>query len=576
MDLRFSSLSATGAATGISLTNTGGAFDADAGTLNNGAHTSADVALNGGTTNFTYDGTINDDQGQLVSIANQTGGTKDFNGNVTDGNDNDGGGISLSSNTGATIRFDGGLTLDTGATNAFSATGGGTIAVTDPAGATDNIIETTTGTALNVTSTNIHSDGLTFKKVDSNGAATGILLNTTGNAGGLNVTGFDNGNGCTAANFSGCTGGTILNSSTAGMALANSVVTSNGNAVGEHGLDYDNVRGTSSISSSAVNGSGEFNARVDNDNGTLGLTVNNSTFSNNSSSVGADGLLLYGDGTATMKSLVQNSTFNGNRDDGFQILANADSNVDVTFAGNTVNAAGNPGAVSAHAAVTLTSNTTSDVKVAASNNTIKGADGSALIINPIGSTSTFDATIDSNTIGTSGVAGSGSATGQGIRAIPAQNVDAEILIKNNQIHGTGQQAMLLRHNDGSGDSDFTVHNNLIRHVGSGNEPIFVQSGSLNTDTTDVCADIGGPNSPPPLRENDFAGQASGGVTDIAFRRPSAAAGAHLKLPGFDGNPSNLATYIQNRNVGTPSVINFSGALEAGPSACQQPSAPAAP
>jgi len=34
--------------------------------------------------------------------------------------------------------------------------------------------------------------------------------------------------------------------------------------------------------------------------------------------------------------------------------------------------------------------------------------------------------------------------------------------------------------------------------------------------------------------------------------------------------ANLTSYIQNRNVGSPTVANFSGALESGPSVCQQP------
>jgi hypothetical protein len=115
-----------------------------------------------------------------------------------------------------------------------------------------------------------------------------------------------------------------------------------------------------------------------------------------------------------------------------------------------------------------------------------------------------------------------------------------------------------------------VTGNTIRNVGSGSEPIWVQPGSLTTDTTTVCADISGSTA---ALENDFAGQGSGGASDIGFRPPSAAANAHLKLPGFDGNAANLTSYIQNRNVGSPTVLNFSGPLEAGPASCQQPTLP---
>jgi hypothetical protein len=284
-----------------------------------------------------------------------------------------------------------------------------------------------------------------------------------------------------------------------------------------------------------------------------------------------------------MRALVQNSAFAANADDGFQLLANSDSSMDLQFNNNTVHAEGNPGAASAHSALNFDGNTTSDVRMSMTGGTVSSADpgigGSALIVNPIGtSAATFDATFDNVTIGTAGVPNSGSATGQGFRVIPTQDVDAEIVIKNSHINGTSQFGALLRHNDGGGNSDFTFTGNTITSVGTGNEPIFVQSGSLGTDTTDVCADIGGiggDNTNPP--GNTFAGVAVGGVTDIAFRRPSAAASAHLLLPGFSPPAStNLQPYIQGRNVGNPTALNFSGELEAGPAACQQPTLPTAP
>jgi hypothetical protein len=214
-----------------------------------------------------------------------------------------------------------------------------------------------------------------------------------------------------------------------------------------------------------------------------------------------------------------------------------------------------------------------------------GIGGSAIIINPAGNdsspaasiSSTFSGSFNNVTVGTQGVAGSGSATGIGMWVKPVRNVDSAIKITNSHINGTSQFGMQYLHNDGKGTSDFTFTGNTIRNVGSGNEPVWVQAASLNTDVIDVCADIGGTggdNTNPP--GNDYAGQASGGVTDTGFRKPSAAASSHLKLPGFDGNAANLQSYIQGRNVGSPTVTNFSGALEAGPASCQQPTAPTAP
>ncbi|HEX8679984.1 MAG TPA: putative Ig domain-containing protein, partial [Chthoniobacterales bacterium] len=104
-----------------------------------------------------------------------------------------------------------------------------------------------------------------------------------------------------------------------------------------------------------------------------------------------------------------------------------------------------------------------------------------------------------------------------------------------------------------------------------------RAGSITTDAITTCADIGaagGDNARPP--GNDFAGQATGGVQDLGLRRLSAAANSHLKLYQYDGVAGNLQPYIQGRNVGSPTVINYSGALEATASPCATPVPAATP
>lgn len=171
LKMQFTGVSSNNSSTdGIRLDNTAGTFNASGGSIQNA--TDQDVDISGDRSGsddvgFTYDGTISDSSGTVVSVANQTGGTKDFNGLIT----STGVGISLVSNSGATNRFDGGLTLSTGANPAFTATGGGTVNVTGTA----NTLATTTGTALNVATT-IGSNGLTFRSISANGAPSGIVL----------------------------------------------------------------------------------------------------------------------------------------------------------------------------------------------------------------------------------------------------------------------------------------------------------------------------------------------------------------------------------------------------------------
>jgi hypothetical protein len=178
LNVTIDSLTSSGSTTqGVNLGGAmSGSFTISAGTISNA--TGTDVALAGNTLNFTDNGAINDSTGTAVSIANMTGGTKDFNGAIT------GGGIALTTNTGATVNFDGALSLSTGASNAFSASGGGTLNVT----AAGNSITTTTGTALNLNGITVGGSNVAFNSVTTNGAATGISIDTV-SGGSINVSG---------------------------------------------------------------------------------------------------------------------------------------------------------------------------------------------------------------------------------------------------------------------------------------------------------------------------------------------------------------------------------------------------
>jgi hypothetical protein len=466
-----------------------------------------DISGNGvaDTVDFTYGGSVTDTTGTTISIANQNGGTKDFNGDVS------GAGVSLASNTGATMRFDGGLGLASGTANALSATGGGTLAVTNQNGGV-NTLASTTGTALNVQNTTIHDDDLTFRSIASNGAANGVNVNTTSNQNGRLVVA---GNGGTCSSAATCTGGGIQSSSGAGIVLSSvpggasltrmfvggggddgirattvgtsgtatglaidsSVISGNGNAVDERGLDATNLLGYSSIGTSTVTGSASDNVRVANSSGISDLKVSGSTFSSTSTTTGNDGIQLYGDGSATMRSSILNSTFTANRDDALQVTTGgaSDATMHTTFNNNTVNAGGNTGS-SNNAAVVVSPAGTSDTFFHMNGGTIKGSQSSALILNPLG-TAQFDATIENITIGAAAEAKSGSRDGIGLWAKPVQNSDAEIAIRNSTIQQYAQNGMYLRHNDGTtGVADYTVTGNTVTSPNPGLRGIYIESG----------------------------------------------------------------------------------------------------
>ena len=117
------------------------------------------VDINGGTGNVTIGATDHQDARPATSSRSpgRTGGTVDFNGNITSTRRRR---HRLNGNTGGTVRFDGGMNLSTGTTTAFNATGGSTGTTwSSPITALDQQhLTTTTGTALNVANTTIGAE----------------------------------------------------------------------------------------------------------------------------------------------------------------------------------------------------------------------------------------------------------------------------------------------------------------------------------------------------------------------------------------------------------------------------------
>jgi VCBS repeat-containing protein len=180
LDIQNALVTSTTTTGGVSLTSVSGTFSASSGSSiskSSGATPAFSVASSSATVN--YAGTIN-----------VTGGA----------------GVDLDTNTGA-VNFTGQLTLNTGTSPAFEATGAnGTVTATHAS----NSLTTTTATALNVNGPDIGAGGLVFQSISANGAAKGIVLNSTGTAGGnggLSVTGTGTTDG---------SGGTIQNNSTRG------------------------------------------------------------------------------------------------------------------------------------------------------------------------------------------------------------------------------------------------------------------------------------------------------------------------------------------------------------------------
>jgi hypothetical protein len=160
----------------------------------------------------------------------------------------------------------------------------------------------------------------------------------------------------------------------------------------------------------------------------------------------------------------------------------------------------------------------------------------------------IDVEIDSNTIGTTGSAGSGSM-GDGISIDPRGNGHVRALIENNDIRQwTDQNALRLDARDGDAALDATVEDNLMTEPNTGaassTRGMTLQLGTTNAaDQVDVCLDIEG---------NTVAGTGESGQPDIRWAHQGPAASA-IRLVGLTQNGSNIISTLQNRNVGSPSV-----------------------
>ncbi|HEV7670787.1 MAG TPA: Ig-like domain-containing protein [Thermoanaerobaculia bacterium] len=210
------------------------------------------VNISGGNGNITLGIPVTNTSGNAVVVTSRTSDTVSFTGAINE----TGSGISLTNNAGATNSFSGGITANTGANPAFTATGpgplatsGGTVTVT---GST-NTLQTSTGIALNVVHTTIGASGLTFRSISANGAASGIVLNNTGATGGLAVTG--NAGSCTS--LATCTGGAIQNTTSHGVRMT-STLAPTFTRVGIQNTAGSGIEGT------AVNGFTLQNSFIDN------------------------------------------------------------------------------------------------------------------------------------------------------------------------------------------------------------------------------------------------------------------------------------------------------------------------
>lgn len=487
--------------------------------LDSDAHAGGDVTLGGD---------IND-TGLGVRIANGSAGIHDLTGGTKTLNTGASPAVSLSNNTGMTINFlNGGLAVTTNGADGFIATGGGTVTVAG----SGNTLATTAGRALTVTDTDIGGGSMTFESIDASGADHGIVLNNAG-SGSLTVTGTGSppaaGSGGSIANTAG-DGISLTNArniSLAGMIVdttgrhgiygsgvsaatpgsgANAFTFRHGeiNAAGDgndenaihfgDGPNLDNLRDAVTLDDVIFDGYAENALHIANHTVAVDVTVSNVLLRNADTTVNSNGLLLQSltGATAQFDLSVTSSTF-GQPAGGATICC---TGITLNAQGNGAhslivqdNTFENMSRAGSGQGISVATTETGDMTLDISNNAFIDLDASHVGIAPL-EDSSMTGTITGNTFTGPNIQGVAiSIVGDGEEGIPGSNgtFTGIFEISGNTITGqsAGLRLMSRDTSDPNGRMDFTVFNNLVESLGSGQETVFVNS----LDSATLCADI---------------------------------------------------------------------------------------
>jgi hypothetical protein len=414
--------------------------------------------------------------------------------------------------------------------------------------------------------------------IASNGAADGIVLNTTGSTGGLTVAG--NAGTCTTAPS--CTGGAIQSSTGAGISLTsvgggvalshmfvsngsddgifgssvtgfsmdNSQVNSNGNAANERGFDFTNLSGTVGLTSDTVNANHEDGFKAVNSSGNLSMTVTNGAYSNTAVN---DGIALVVNGTGTHSLNIQSATFTNNVGDHVQFSNDSTSGASLTGTVNNATMTANP-ALDLGGGIDVRGTAGANITATVTNNSILGAVSPGVNLTLLNGTGTLDATVTGNTINAPGNDGILVETAD----ISGGHATINTLIQSNLIRGN-PDGTLNGYNE-AGIGIFQHHSTIINATLWGNtirnpkatalNGIRAQAGETgSTDNGTVCLDAGHATTAALKNSVKDSGVNGAGQPDIRLLQRG---NTTFKLQAYAGAFNDItavATYLKARNDG---------------------------
>ena len=347
----------------------------------------------------------------------------------------------------------------------------------------------------------------------------------------------------------------------------------NGTAAGafdEAAISFNDLLGSVSITDSNITNGFEYIFKVLNSSATPlnRLTITNCDFGTNNNGLGGDALQIAASNNATVNVTVTNSRFTNAREDLFNAVVTQTADMDLVFRNNTLsNNHGNK--VSAASNMLLFSTSNGGVTYDVSHNALTtGATGSSLAaakgVPDTGSGGTMVGTINSNTIGTSGVVGSGSQfTGIFVSALGSGTHTTAVT--NNTVLRYNEEGIFLKSNDsltgGNAVLNATVTGNItsepdslafaglwvLAGSGSGTETHTVNVVLGNITATPVAGTPPGTGSV----QNDFTLGDPANGTDVFLQEAGSASVINLSRAGSAAGTATVV--VQDDNVGSPTV-----------------------
>jgi hypothetical protein len=341
-----------------------------------------------------------------------------------------------------------------------------------------------------------------------------------------------------------------------------------GNEPNENGMQFSNLLGTSSITGATFATNYSEGLDVVNTVATAGsLTVTNGTFTGNGIGTHGAALMKYsGDGTANMTVNVQSCSFNFNNSYGYFTDTATSAHVTSTINNSTF------GTVNAvPVAIGYGTSGSSKIDFTVTNNTIVGGDALQGSIFMVGFSETgittasayLNGTYDNNTIGTTGVAGSGCKNGcGGVGIFPAGAGAMNITISNSDILQVSSQAISLSSNAGTtGTLVMKIKGNNLAEPQTGFSSflraLVLTPGNSGGAGPTSCFDIGGSG----LNKNTIAGSWLAGSY---IRVQNSNNTGTTRFPGYGGAATNdaaLNAFIEANNTiaaGNTAVTSSTG------------------